>query len=168
VEESWQLIDFHAASCSRGRIEKGEDDSLCTDAVVDVVLLNDRAGLQHVEDVSLHDPLVRARRHDLPDEEGVVPADVTLDDPALDVAEALLYPGRLDLQRGYRREPRLGELVHVPPRLHAAVVHLLLDGDGGHVDDELAGLLDEPVAVALGGDPDADHRRPDADGHVHP
>ena len=150
------------------KYKKREEDSLCTDAVVDVVLLDYWAGLQHVQDVSLHDPVVRARRHDLPDEEGVVPADVTLDDFALNVAEALLYPGRFDLQRGHRREPRLGELVHVPPRLHAAVVHLLLDGDGGHVDDELAGLLYEPVAVALGGDTDADHRRPDAYGHIHP
>jgi hypothetical protein len=48
VEESWQYIDFHAASGSRGQMEKGEDDSLCTDAVVDVVLLDDWAGLQHV------------------------------------------------------------------------------------------------------------------------
>ena len=93
---------------------------------------------------------------------------VSLDYPALEVAETLLDPGGLHLEAGDGGEPRLGELVYPSPRLGAAVVHLLLDIYGRRVYDELPALLDKLVTVPSGGDAYADQGRPDADGHVHP
>lgn len=57
-----------------------------------MVLLHNRPSLQYVQDISVHHTLVGSGHQDLTDDQSVIPADMTLDDPALQMPEALLDP----------------------------------------------------------------------------
>ena len=78
---------------------------------------------------------------------------------ALDVEGAFLDEGSFDDLGFFGVEPHLAELVDVASAFDAAPVGGACQLGGGEVDDELAGALDDGVAVAVGAHADIAHGR---------
>ena len=144
---------------------EAEAAEFLAEAVVFAVGVGEGAGMVELELAGglVNQVLLGVDGHHVGDEHIMAAETLHLHHLALDVERAFLDEGRHYQLCRFGMEAHLAELVDIAAALYTAPVGGAGQLGGGEVDDELAGALDDGVAVAVGAHADIAHGRVTAD-----